>query len=50
MPRIQMTRTVRLTLIGLFVYVVVILTLIGVKFVRDFSAEKNAPPAAAAPK
>jgi hypothetical protein len=50
MPRIQTTRTVRLALLGLRIYLIVLLLLIGFKFVRDFSrpAEKpQAPPAAA---
>jgi hypothetical protein len=36
MPRIQMTRTVRITLSLLVVYVIVMLTLILVKFLRIF--------------
>jgi hypothetical protein len=43
MPRIQMTPMVRLALYGLRIYLIVLLLLIGLKFVRDFSA---APPAA----
>ena len=42
MPRIQMTPLVRITLSGLAVYVVVLLSLIGVKFVRDFAALRAA--------
>ena len=46
MPRIQMTPMVRFALYGLRIYLIVLMLLIGLKFVRDFSA---APPAAAAP-
>ena len=46
MPRIQMTPMVRLALYGLRIYLIVLMLLIGLKFVRDFSA---APPAAAVP-
>lgn len=46
MPRIQMTRLVRITLSGLCVYVIVLLALIGVKFVRDFAALRAAAAAA----
>ena len=42
MPRIQMTPLVRITLGGLAVYVLVLLSLIGVKFVRDFAALREA--------
>lgn len=45
MPRIQMTPLVRITLSGLAVYVIVLLSLIGVKFVRDFSALRAAAAA-----
>ena len=46
MPHLHMTPVVRLTLSGLFVYVVLMLGLIGVKFVRDFTAaSSSAPPA-----
>jgi hypothetical protein len=51
MPRIQMTPLVRITLSGLAVYVVLLLGLIGLKFVRDFAAlraEAAAENAAAA--
>ena len=34
MPRIQMTRRVRITLTGLLVYVIVMLALILIKFLR----------------
>ena len=46
MPRIQMTPLVRFALYGLRIYLIVLMLLIGLKFVRDFSA---APPAAAVP-
>jgi hypothetical protein len=36
MPRIQTTRTVKIALVGLLVYIVVILALIFVKFLRVF--------------
>ncbi len=42
MPRIQMTPLVRITLSGLAVYVLVLLSLIGVKFVRDFAVLRAA--------
>lgn len=50
MPRIQMTPVVRLTLCGLCVYVFTLLGLIGLKFVREFSAaqQREQPPAAQA--
>jgi hypothetical protein len=51
MPRIQTTRTVRVALWALRIYLLVLLTLIGIKFVRVFSAQKAdtaATPAAAA--
>jgi len=48
MPRIEMTRTVRIALLGLRVYLVVLMALILVKFVRDFThvpARTDSPPA-----
>ena len=36
MPRVQLTRTARIALRALLVYVVVMLGLIGYKFVRTF--------------
>jgi hypothetical protein len=51
MPRIQTTRTVRFALLGLRIYLIVLLLLIGLKFVRDFSRpaeEPQSPPPAAA--
>jgi hypothetical protein len=38
MPRIEMTRTVRIALLGLRIYLIVLLALILLKFVRDFTA------------
>ena len=38
MPRIQMTRSVKVALYGLRIYLIVLLSLIGLKFVRDFLA------------
>ena len=40
MPRIQTTRTVRVALWALRIYLLVLLTLIGIKFARVFSAQK----------
>ena len=51
MPRIQTTRTVRFALLGLRVYLIVLLLLIALKFVRQFSrpgGEPQSRPAAAA--
>jgi hypothetical protein len=51
MPRIQTTRTVRLALMGLRVYLIVLLLLVGLKFVRQFSRPTEDPqsrPAATA--
>lgn len=36
MPRVQMTRTVRVALVGLSVYLVVLLGLLLVRFLRIF--------------
>lgn len=47
MPRIQMTRTVRIALWSLRVYLLILMLLIGLKFVRDFSAAPTSPPPAA---
>lgn len=46
MPRIQMTPMVRLALYGLRIYLIVLMLLIGIKFVRDFTAAPTAPAAA----
>jgi len=40
MPRIQTTRTVRVALWALRIYLLVLLTLIGIKFARVFSTQK----------
>ncbi len=47
MPRIQMTRTVRIALFCLRVYLVLMLLLIGFKFFRDFSRSGRAPASVA---
>jgi hypothetical protein len=53
MPQIQMTRTAKTALYGLRIYLIVLLTLIGIKFARTFwAAGKTAPasaPASSAP-
>ncbi len=38
MPRIKTTRTVKLALFGLRIYLIGLLTLIAIKFVRTFLA------------
>jgi hypothetical protein len=38
MPRIKMTRTVRIALWALRIYLLILLTLIAIKFIRVFSA------------
>jgi hypothetical protein len=50
MPRIEMTPTARFALFFLRVYLIVLLGLITLKFVRSFSGSpaSNQPPAAAA--
>ena len=45
MPRIEMTRTVRVSLYGLLVYLIVMLSLIAVKFVRVAMAPDDHPAA-----
>jgi hypothetical protein len=48
MPRIEMTPMVKLALYGLRIYLIVLLSLIGLKFVKTFTGVKNpAPPAKA---
>jgi hypothetical protein len=42
MPRIQMTPMVRLALYGLRIYLIVLMLLIGLKFVRDFATLRAA--------
>jgi len=52
MPRIEMTPTVRIALLGLRVYLVVIMALILLKFFRDFAllpARTQSPPAVQQP-
>jgi hypothetical protein len=50
MPRIKTTRTVRVALWALRIYLLVLLSLIGLKFARAFSnSSKQAVPAAGAP-
>ena len=44
MPQIQMTRTAKIALYVLRIYLIVLLTLIGIKFVRTFLATNKAPP------
>ncbi len=46
MPRVQMTRTVRIALGALVVYLALLLTLIGIKFVKTFLSVRSAshPP------
>jgi hypothetical protein len=43
MPRIQTTRTVRIALLGLRVYLIVLLLLITLKFVQQFTRQSGAP-------
>jgi hypothetical protein len=47
MPRIQMTRTVKFALYFLRVYLIVLLTLIAVRFVKVFAGSGKEPPHAA---
>ena len=49
MPRIQTTRTVKVALWALRIYLLVLLTLIGIKFARVFSAQKSDAAASASP-
>ena len=44
MPHIQMTRTAKIALYVLRIYLIVLLTLTGIKFVRTFLATNKAPP------
>ena len=51
MPQIQMTPTVRIALYGLRIYLLVLMLLIGVKFIRVFAAlPAGAPPAVGSPE
>jgi hypothetical protein len=48
MPRIKMTRTVRVALWALRIYLLILLTLIAIKFIRVFTAparQQALPPA-----
>ena len=47
MPRIEMTRTAKVALYGLRIYLIVLLTLIGLKFVKTFPASTAPRPRAA---
>jgi len=49
MPRIKTTRTVRFALWALRIYLLILLMLIGVKFVRVFSSSQMQGNAAASP-
>jgi hypothetical protein len=49
MPRIKTTRTVKAALWALRIYLLVLLSLIGVKFVRVFSHSASAEPSAGVP-
>ena len=44
MPRIKMTPMVRIALWALRVYLLVLLTLIAIKFLRVFSSTTDRPP------
>ena len=48
MPRIEMTPTVRFALFFLRIYLIVLLGLIGLKFVRTFTHPSSRPEAPAA--
>ena len=48
MPRIKMTRTVRIALWALRIYLLILLTLIAIKFIRVFSAPADHQPVPAA--
>jgi hypothetical protein len=49
MPRIKMTRTVRVALWALRIYLLILLALIGLKFVRTFASSSSADAPAASP-
>jgi hypothetical protein len=49
MPRIKTTRTVRIALWALRIYLLVLLLLIGLKFFRTFASSASASPPAASP-
>jgi hypothetical protein len=42
MPRIKTTRTAKMALWALRIYLLILLSLIGLKFVRVFSSSRNA--------
>ncbi len=46
MPRIEMTRTARIALFGLRVYLLAMMLLIAIKFIRDASRTETAPASA----
>ena len=48
MPRVQMTPMVKIALYGLRVYLIVLLTLIAIKFFRVFAQTGKEPAAAPA--
>jgi hypothetical protein len=48
MPRIKMTRSVRIALWALRIYLLVLLTLIAVKFIRVFSSPADPAPSPSA--
>ena len=48
MARIKMTRTVRFALWALRIYLLILLTLIAIKFIRVFSAPTDQHPVPAA--
>jgi hypothetical protein len=49
MPRIKTTKTVRFALWALRIYLLILLILIGIKFVRVFSSSHKADQAASSP-
>ncbi|MGA2176827.1 MAG: hypothetical protein ABSH38_17770 [Verrucomicrobiota bacterium] len=49
MPRIKTTKTVRFALWALRVYLLILLLLIGIKFVRVFANSRKADNAASSP-
>jgi len=50
MPRIAMTPGVRIALWALRLYLLVLLSLIGLKFVKSFSEPRSAPTPANVPR
>jgi hypothetical protein len=49
MPRIKTNRTIKIALWALRLYLLVLLSLIGLKFMRVFSSSQKADAAASAP-